>query len=235
MASDCCGVAVPLLMANRRYVPPTPLPICDPGPGENSGLPALQIALPAGARPKKCGSCGIPLGATAYRIPKLKGRYCTIDCVECVLFGRERCRCCGDKLVGKQTKYCSNACDSRYAKLKDNLATCKRLLTWLAKHHPTLYRRVAGENARKCLACGIVLSQKRRDAKYCSPSCRQEAYRGRKSRTQAHPVSTRNTTSVSGPDLVAYLCVSYEHSGALENRLSVTESPATEELATTTA
>lgn len=123
-----------------------------------------------------CASCGLPLGngVKAMRIPELPGLYHNIACAEQGIYERG-CRFCGEKLTSK-SHFCSERCASRDR--AGYFGDGRRLIAWLAKHQPELVKSLeAGEEHpvadRKCAYCGGSLSDKRRDAKYCSDRCQK--------------------------------------------------------------
>jgi predicted nucleic acid-binding Zn ribbon protein len=121
-----------------------------------------------------CEGCGLHIWSNgAYKIPRLKGRFCSILCLECELFGPGKCRWCGEKL-NASAKFCGEACRKRSEQGKFGDGT--RLLEFLARWHPNLYQHLIGNGSNVCLRCGAALAGKRNDARFCSESC-SKAYR----------------------------------------------------------
>src|SRR5260370_4896045 len=79
----------------------------------HAGSFALQwSALDFGTATGVCESCGLPAlsAANHYKVPPARGWFCSIRCVECVLFGPHRCRWCGKKLNASAQRFCDDAC-----------------------------------------------------------------------------------------------------------------------------
>lgn len=64
-----------------------------------------------------------------------------------------------DRLMPWRAHYCSIEC-------KEDAAIKRRK-----------EKRAEGRKGIKCLNCGKIFTPARNDAKYCSPACKQEAYR----------------------------------------------------------
>ncbi len=113
-----------------------------------------------------CESCSLYIWSEGgYRIPNRKGYFCTILCAECELFGNGNCRWCGTKLDSAK-KWCNDNCRSQSNQTRFGDGT--RLLNYLARYHPVLYRQLT---AKGCEQCGDPLTDKREGASFCSNRC----------------------------------------------------------------
>lgn len=72
------------------------------------------------------------------------------------LAGRIKCEVCGRDVVNR--RYCSDRCEYKAGNL----------------------RRRVGHESRRCVVCEEPFTPRRKDARYCSSACRQDAYRKRK-------------------------------------------------------
>lgn len=145
----------------------------------------------------ECSGCGLWLwpGDRAYRVPGLRGWHCSVDCMETALFG---CRWCGSKMQGAYTgigsRLCSEDCEVNYNAhvLGDQtarLGTGKRLMLWLQRCQPDVFRRLIGAvpaQGRYCqnpnckrgeIGQPASLDHLREGSRFCSPECRVEAHR----------------------------------------------------------
>lgn len=52
-------------------------------------------------------------------------------------------------------------------------------IRWLTTDLPDSTRNVTGKYVHSCTTCGVQFGANRPDAVYCSPACRQQAYRDR--------------------------------------------------------
>lgn len=132
----------------------------------------LIVSNPAGS----CQACGLPAWATdnLYKIPNLQGRYCSIPCVECALFGPGRCRWCGKNLDGRaDRRFCDESCARRSASARFGDGT--RLRNYILRAFPSLCLGLA---VRRCAHCSAPLAGKRCDSEYCDDRCRKRANRG---------------------------------------------------------
>ena len=145
----------------RRVVDWEPLRVIPPG----------EPGLPRGF----CESCALYIWVEGgYKIPGVRGLFCSVLCFECSLFGLGKCRWCGEKLEGAG-KFCGDACrkKSEPAKFGDGA----RLLNFLSYARPGIYRRLTGENGTVCLGCRATLTDKRKDANFCSMQCKSSYHR----------------------------------------------------------
>jgi len=126
-------------------------------------VPPGQHGFPRGT----CESCGLGIWSEgAYKITGIKGYFCTILCFECHLFGSGKCRWCGEKLGSGAQKFCSES--HRKQSNETLFGNGTRLLNYLARHHPALYRQLT---AKGCEQCGYPLTDKREGASFCSNRC----------------------------------------------------------------
>ncbi len=131
-------------------------------------IPLGQPGIPRG----NCESCGLYIWSEGgYSIPKRKGHYCTILCVECELFGNGNCRWCG-YTVGSSKKFCNETCRTQSNQTKFGDGT--RLLNYLAHYHPALYRQLT---AKGCENCGDPMTEKREGASFCTNRCKVAFHR----------------------------------------------------------
>ena len=112
-----------------------------------------------------CESCGFYLWSkSGYRIPDLKGLFCSIACIECAVTEKTRRR---KKIPAAP------------------IGSGARLLAYLKTVAPEIYARLAQglppADSRKCLECGTPLRGKRADSEFCNPAHRMRFRR--KSRT----------------------------------------------------
>ena len=125
----------------------------------------------------ECEACGLPHWNSneAYRLPRQRGWFCSIRCMESVIFGHGHCGWCGDDIDGRtDRRYCGDGCRRRSAGIP--FGNGARLLHFISVHHPQLYRVLS---AASCARCGDPLVDKRQDAKFCSVRCRVAANRRR--------------------------------------------------------
>ena len=133
-----------------------------------------------------CESCSLYIWSEgAYQIPKHAGYYCTVLCIECGLFGHSKCRWCGYK-TGSSKKFCNETCRTQSNQTKFGDGT--RLLNYLARYHPVLYRQLT---AKGCQNCDDPLSDKRKGASFCTNRCKVAFHR--KSGNNSISVINRNT------------------------------------------
>jgi hypothetical protein len=117
-----------------------------------------------------CECCGLPHWSrgTVCKLPRQRGWFCSIRCLESIVFGPGRCRWCGNELDGKSDRrFCDDACRRRSGETPFGNGT--RLLAFICVHHPGLYRELTGNC---CAQCGDPLAGKRRGARFCSDRCR---------------------------------------------------------------
>jgi len=146
-----------------------------------------------------CEGCTLPLRSAAfYRVPGLRGLHCSISCVETVLFGQERCRWCGADMekpyTGIGSRLCSEDCEENYNArvLGDRsaaLGSGKRLLLWLLRKQPAVYRALVGQSVSRDRVCQngdckrgengqpASLAHLRKGSRFCSGDCRIAAHR----------------------------------------------------------
>ncbi len=125
-------------------------------------VPSGEHGFPRG----NCESCGLYLWSEgAYKITGIKGYSCCVLCFECHLFGNGKCRWCGTKLDSAK-KWCTDSCRNQSSSIKFGDGT--RLLNYLARYHPTLYKQLT---AKGCGHCGDPLTGKRQGATFCSNRC----------------------------------------------------------------
>jgi hypothetical protein len=125
-------------------------------------------------REGSCCVCGLPghLGGL-MSIPGVRGLYCSVECVECVLCGPGRCRWCSFRLDPDQSTFCSDKC--RADNETSRFGSGKRFALWLARHQPCLFADLVGREVPTgvaCLECGDNLQGKRHDSMFCSAKCR---------------------------------------------------------------
>ena len=148
-----------------------------------------------------CESCSSYIWSDgALKIPGVRGRFCSILCVEVQLFGPGRCRWCGEKLDSGGQKFC---CEShRKQSNETRFGDGTRLLNYLAQRHPGLHRRLLSQGQAVCLTCDDPLNSKRADARFCSDRCKKSYQR--KSATSSKSGNSRDTdlmesSSYEGP------------------------------------
>lgn len=154
-----------------------------------------------GQHATECGGCAMWLwpGESAYRIPGLRGLFCSVACAETGLFGQGNCRWCGSGMDGKsylsiESRLCSEDCKTNYwAHVKGDrsaaLGTGNRLLSWLQRERPTAYRAImagARPDERHCQNPDCPrgengqprsLAHLRAGSRFCSDACRVEVHR----------------------------------------------------------
>jgi hypothetical protein len=169
-----------------------------------------------------CGGCSRHLwDEPVYRVPGLAGVYCSVDCIECVLFGEGRCRWCGEPMdkpyTSVDSRLCSDDCsESYYAHVLGDrtarLGTGKRLMLWLQRKQPKAYRQVAGADAQGPRVCRnpgcrngedgqpASLDHLKATARYCSDACGKQD-----KRSSNRQKSARNRQCLRGvyPDTFA--------------------------------
>ena len=151
-------------------------------------IPPGEPGLPCGF----CESCALYIWVEGgYKIPGVRGIFCSIVCVESRLFGTAHCRQCGDTLSRSTgQRFCSDVC--RKKPLPKHFGDGTQLLAYLSHRHPSLYNRVmSGRSVGSCLNCNGRIEGKRNDSKYCSDACKV-AY-SRKSRTGEKAGNNRNS------------------------------------------
>ncbi len=123
-----------------------------------------------------CESCSSYIWSDgALKIPGVRGRFCSVLCVECKLFGPGLCRWCGEKLDGGGQKFCCQAHGKKSNETKFGDGT--RLLGLLARNHPGLHHRLTHRGDAFCLGCGDPLGDKRSGAQFCSDKCKVRYWR----------------------------------------------------------
>lgn len=173
----------------------------------------------SGSAPRPRGHCAgchaLLWSEPAYRrLPGIPGDFCSIGCIESVLFGEGRCRWCGrrtDKPYHSvDSRLCSENCAASYYAhvLGDRtarLGTGKRLALWLQRNQPRAYRQTAGIAAQAGRVCHnpechrgdsgqpAPIDHLRAGALYCSDACKMQAQRSPNPRK-----STRNRQCLCG-------------------------------------
>ena len=150
-------------------------------------IPPGEPGVPRGF----CQSCALYIWAEGgYKIPGVRGIFCSIACVESQLFGFGHCRWCGDPLQRSTgQRFCSDVC--RKKPLPKTFGGGSQLLTYLSNRHPSVYGRVmSGRGVGSCVNCNGRIQGKRNGSKYCSNACKA-AY-SRKSGTTGKAGNNRN-------------------------------------------
>jgi hypothetical protein len=131
-------------------------------------IPGGTACHPRGA----CASCGLYLWSKGgYRVPGLKGLFCSLVCIECGIADKTgRKKQIAEAPIGSGT----------------------RLLLYLKAAAPRIYVQLAqsdeATDSKRCLECGTPLKGKRADAEFCDPAHTMRFRR--KSRTgQNHEIS----------------------------------------------
>jgi hypothetical protein len=123
--------------------------------------------IPADQAEGTCESCSLPLrNFGAYELPPLRGRFCSLLCIETELFGRGRCNWCGSSMDNSRSRafcreYCQQECgkaEAQGARFGDGA----RLRRWVGE-----------KKARHCLQCGGSLEGRRANAEFCSDDCKK--------------------------------------------------------------
>ena len=158
-------------------------------------IAAGSVGAPRG----NCEGCGMSIWSQGgYRVPGLSGIHCSIQCIETVLFGGERCRWCGRKMdkpySSTDSRLCSPDCSAKYYAqvLGDKtarLGSGKRLVLWLAENRAAVYRQLLGQSTPESGYCHNPhcpngeggqpgsLALMRAGARYCNAVCRRAAQR----------------------------------------------------------
>jgi predicted nucleic acid-binding Zn ribbon protein len=145
-----------------------------------------------------CESCGLPVGDKAYRLPGSATWFCAIACIEAELFGGPHCRWCGAAIskpyASVDSRLCSEGCAGNYHAhvLGDGtarLGSGKRLLLWLRRNEPELYRQIAGVASQAEGYCQnprcprgedgqpAKLAHLRAGTHFCSDACKMQVQR----------------------------------------------------------
>jgi len=143
----------------------------------------------------KAGSFVESVQAGFYRVPGITGRFHTIQCIECVIFGSGWCRWCGKKLSISAQRFCSERCRHQSAIVP--FGNGRRLLEYLSQHYPSLlsqWNLEAGLN-RICVRCGNSLTGRRRDSRFCGDACRKAHRRSSAIRTSQNTGNSSDNTS----------------------------------------
>ena len=127
-------------------------------------IPAGTEGHPRG----RCESCGLCLWSEGgYRVPGLKGLFCSLACIEC-----------GIAEKAGQKKQIAGA----------PIGGGARLLLHLKTAAPRTYAQLAqgaeATGSKRCLECGTSLNGKRADAEFCDEAHRKRHDRRRKSKTE---------------------------------------------------
>jgi hypothetical protein len=154
-----------------------------------------------------CDKCG---QSPAYRVRWLRGRYCSVTCIESELFGLAHCRWCGAQMgkpyYGIGSRLCSEDCEENYnvhvlGDWSAELGSGARLLLWLQREQPDTYRDLMGRSAPNGLcqnpACKrggngqpAGLAHLRVGTRFCSESCKKQSQR--RSNHQKQPPKSAN-------------------------------------------
>jgi hypothetical protein len=113
-------------------------------------------------------------------IPGINGLFCSVECVECRLFGPGRCRWCGFRLGANQSAFCCDKC--RMSNDSSPFGSGRRFALWLCRHNPRLYAKLAGREIPTgiaCLNCADILVGKRKDSLFCNSKCQHRFNRSR--------------------------------------------------------
>ncbi len=123
----------------------------------------------------RCEACALYIeGFPGFKVPELRGLYCSILCVECGLFGKGRCRWCGSKT---DNRFCGEACAKTEKRHTGEFGDGHRLLSFLRAHYGALAVQVCAET-RRCKECdGILDPAMRNDAMFCGDRCRMANHR----------------------------------------------------------
>lgn len=163
--------------SNQRVVDWQPLRVIPPGePGTPRGF---------------CESCALYIWTEGgYKVPGVRGIFCSIGCVESRLFGTAHCRQCGDPLSRSTgQRFCSDVC--RKKPLPKHFGDGSQLLAYLSHRYPSVYGRLmSGRGVGSCLNCNGRIEGRRNDSRYCSDTCKV-AY-SRKSGTTGKAGNNRN-------------------------------------------
>lgn len=172
-----------------------------------------------------CAGCGRPIWSGAYRVLGIAGVFCTVVCIEAVLFGVGRCRWCGAEMTNPYPKdgtvecrLCSQDCRANYRAFvlgdrSARLGSGKRLLAYLQKRQPAVYRQLvaSGPIARSCrnLRCPngengrpANLAHLRSGTLFCSPACKMQAQRSPNRQKWASKTPVLIEVSSNAPDRV---------------------------------
>ena len=158
-------------------------------------IPVGSVGAPRG----NCEGCGMFIWSQGgYCVPGLPGIHCSIECIETVLFGQERCRWCGRKMdkphSSIDSRLCSPDCSEKYYAhvLGDKtarLGSGKRFLLWLEENRAAVYRQLLGQGTPESGYCQNPqcpngeggqtgsLALMRAGARYCNAVCRRAAQR----------------------------------------------------------
>ncbi len=159
-------------------------------------IPLGECGLPRGF----CQSCALYIWAEGgYKIPSIKGIFCSIACVECELFGPGRCRWCSASLGSTAKKWCDDHCRRQSDRVRFGDGT--RLLKLLSHRYPRLYEELVGKRGHACLNCDHSLEGKPSDARFCSDRCRKKFQRCTTSR--------KSQKSVLYPDIDSTESIAY--------------------------
>jgi len=135
---------------------------------------------------RTCGACGVELADGEPIVRSARGSY-------------SRCLTCGPDLDATEwgiprwlgplpCEGCTRPVYFRPYEARSRRAPPGVYVRWVVcstrcyqdvKHREQKAKRDAGRDPIDCIACGERVDARRRDARYCSPSCRQKAYRGR--------------------------------------------------------
>ena len=139
---------------------------------------ALRQELPGseGIPRGYCEGCRLFLWSDgALKILGLRGLYCSVLCLECELFGQNKCHWCAAPLGSTARKFCDDHCRRQSNRVKFGDGT--RLLKFLSHEHPRLYKGLVGKRGHACLNCDHSLEGKPSDARFCSDRCRKKFHR----------------------------------------------------------
>jgi hypothetical protein len=125
-----------------------------------------------------CESCGRFLWSEGgFKVPALKGLFCSLTCTECGIAERTNSR---KKIPGAP------------------IGSGARLLAYLKSEAPEIYAQLlnaceSASNQKACLECGTALEGKRSGSQFCSAAHRMRFRRSGKSRTSQNGTFIANT------------------------------------------
>ncbi len=152
-----------------------------------------------------CESCRLHLWSDGgLKIPGLRGLYCSVLCLECELFGQNKCRWCAAPLGSSARKFCDDHCRRQSDRVRFGDGT--RLLKFLSHRHPRLYEELVGKRGHACLNCDHSLEGKPSDARFCSDRCRKKFHRctmsGKSQKSRLYPdTGIAESTSYTMPEI----------------------------------
>lgn len=143
-----------------------------------SSYEGLSLTFDAQRYADVCGKCGATIPPDApvalnQRVRKSGASLChqTTLCLTCAAYWMEKAR--------PQRETCRQCQRPIYRRRWNCRRFCCDRCAWLAAS-ATRTARGAAERAKHCVVCGQSFTAPRRDARTCSPACRQRAYRQRR-------------------------------------------------------